>query len=31
MVEDAGRRVASVSEARALMGLDPLVREPVRS
>jgi uncharacterized protein (DUF849 family) len=31
MVEDAGRRVASVAEARALMGLDRLVREPVRS
>jgi 3-keto-5-aminohexanoate cleavage enzyme len=31
MVEDAGRRVATVSEARALMGLDRLVREPVRS
>ena len=31
MVKDAGRRVATVSEARALMGLDRLVREPVRS
>jgi uncharacterized protein (DUF849 family) len=31
MVQDAGRRVASVTEARALMGLDRLVREPVRS
>jgi 3-keto-5-aminohexanoate cleavage enzyme len=31
MVEDAGRRVANVTEARALMGLDRLVREPVRS
>ncbi|MGN6170985.1 MAG: 3-keto-5-aminohexanoate cleavage protein, partial [Solirubrobacteraceae bacterium] len=31
MVEDAGRRVSSVTEARALMGLDQLVREPVRS
>jgi 3-keto-5-aminohexanoate cleavage enzyme len=31
MVEDAGRRVATVAEARALMGLDRLVREPVRS
>jgi uncharacterized protein (DUF849 family) len=30
MVEDAGRRVASVTEARRLMGLDRLVREPVR-
>ena len=30
MVEDAGRRVASVTEARTLMGLDRLVREPVR-
>jgi 3-keto-5-aminohexanoate cleavage enzyme len=30
MVEDAGRRVASVTEARALMGLDRLMREPVR-
>ncbi len=29
MVEDAGRRVGSVTEARALMGLDRLVREPV--
>ena len=31
MVQDAGRRVANVTEARALMGLDRLVREPVRS
>jgi uncharacterized protein (DUF849 family) len=31
MVEDAGRRVANVAEARTLMGLDRLVREPVRS
>jgi uncharacterized protein (DUF849 family) len=31
MVEDAGRRVATVAEARALMGLDRVVREPVRS
>ena len=31
MVEDAGRRVASVAEARTLMGLDRLVREPLRS
>ena len=31
MVDDAGRRVATVSEARELMGLDRLVREPVRS
>jgi uncharacterized protein (DUF849 family) len=30
MVEDAGRRLASVTEARALMGVDRLVREPVR-
>jgi len=30
MVEDAGRRVASVAEARALMGVDRLVREPLR-
>ena len=31
MIEDAGRRPASVTEARALLGLDRLVREAVRS
>jgi uncharacterized protein (DUF849 family) len=31
MIEDAGRRPASVTEARALMGIDRPVREPVRS
>jgi 3-keto-5-aminohexanoate cleavage enzyme len=30
MAEDAGRRLATASEARALIGLDRLVREPVR-
>jgi len=31
MAEHAGRRLATASEARALIGLDRLVREPVRS
>jgi uncharacterized protein (DUF849 family) len=31
MAEDAGRRLSTASEARALIGLDRLVREPVRS
>jgi uncharacterized protein (DUF849 family) len=31
MIEDAGRRPASATEARALLGLDRLVCEPVRS
>jgi uncharacterized protein (DUF849 family) len=31
MTEDAGRRLASVTEARALLGIDRLVRDQVRS
>jgi uncharacterized protein (DUF849 family) len=31
MIEDAGRRPATVSEARALLGVDRLAREPIQS